>query len=350
MAMRGENRRSSASKGSKVTSDLPFYVLVSSDEFLRRDWLLQLRSEREKLKKGCDIISYGKEDRTLEPAEVFDELRMPSLFGGHKVLVIEPADDFVRRNGEHIISYMKRPSGSATLVLSMNGMPSDRNLLKALKKAKSLISLGAPRGGELIRWVVERCSRYGKRIDSAAAKALGDRIGDKVGLLDSTIKRLMEQVGDKARITIEDVEGSVRDERVRARYELSAAIARGDKRGALASVQSLGKRRTASDVYRESIPYLANYAAQMKAIIRMIDQGMSQQEVEGAIGRRNAWFLIKEARSLPLSEIDRFADVLAKADYQMKTSGMTPGVLLETVVISLCSGPRRQANTQRRYY
>jgi len=327
----------------------PVWFLLGTDPFLKKDWLLRYRAARREQHGACDLLSYGKEDGALQPAALFDELRTGSLFGGFKVICVDPADELVRRHAQLLLSYMRAPAPNAALVLSLAEPPADKALAKAAKAAHSVVQLAPPRRGELVRWIIDRCKQHGKQIDSAAAAALAERLGEKPGMLDGSLRQLAQQIGARPRIGVADVESAVQDDRERARYELSAAIARANARSALAALHSLLLRDTPNEVYRSTIPYLANYVAQIKVIAGMTAQGHSPAAIQQTLGRRNAYFLVKEAGLLPSREVDRFAELLARTDYQLKTSAGSETTLLETLIISLCSGPRRQPGSGRRY-
>jgi len=346
---RASSTESAASEAESRSAIAPVYALVGEDEYLKRDWLLRIRSDREKSSGSCDVLSFGKEEGTPEPPAVFDELRTRSLFGGFKIVVIDPADDFARRHAELIVSYLKAPAGTASLILSVSETPTNKDLAASLRKRRGLVELSSPRRGELVRWIIDRAKEHGKQIETQAAAMLAERVGEKPGLLDGTLRRLAQQIGERLRITVSDVETGVRDERQRAFYEISAAIARAETPTALAALHSLLLRETPSDVYRGLVPYLASYVGRIKAISELSAQGMNPGEVQKAVGHAGAYFLVKEAAALPSTEIDRLAEDIARIDYQLKTSGGSELMLLESLIVSLCRGPRRQAAAQRDY-
>ena len=75
----------------------PVYALVGSDVFL------QLQKQAEMLQQApADAQRIDIDGERAELAEVLDELRSFAMFGGHKLVIVRDADDFVSRFREQL--------------------------------------------------------------------------------------------------------------------------------------------------------------------------------------------------------------------------------------------------------
>ncbi len=205
MLTRGNKSRSSG--GAFVPSgDLRFVVLYGPEEMLQRGHLDALRAVLGE--EHGDVDERRFDGGHVELAEVFDEVRGYSLMGGYKLVVVEDADEFVKKHREALERYAANPVDHATLVLRPGSWVTTSKLHKALVKAGSggaVVKCEAPRPGEAVTWLVTRTAEVHKaKLDRDAAALLVERVGTSLTALDTEAGKLalMASAGSRGGNTI----------------------------------------------------------------------------------------------------------------------------------------------------
>ena len=128
-------------------------------------------------------------------AEVFDEVRGYSLMGGYKLVVVDPADDFVKAHREPLERYARSPVDHATLVLRA-GTWHRGNLDKLIAKVGAVIKCEPPKPAEAVSRLVRRAKDlHGLTLDRPAASLLVDRLGVHLTRLYTEVDKLAAMAG-----------------------------------------------------------------------------------------------------------------------------------------------------------
>ncbi len=199
----------------------PVYALVGPDAFLQLQHLAEVQVLAGKAAQRIDVDG----DRA-DLAEVFDELRSFSMFGGDtKVVVVNPADPFLTKYREQLEEYVGHPSSSATLVLRLASLPKNQRIYKAIVKAGVVAECDPPK--DLARWIVDRGrAAHGLTVVPDAARVLADYVGDDLSKLDNELAKLALTV-DGTTVNAPDVAAGVAFQREQALSEMVNALSAG---------------------------------------------------------------------------------------------------------------------------
>ena len=162
-----------------------------------------------------------------ELADVLDELRSFAMFGGSKVVVVSPADEFVSRFREQLETYCESPSTSATLMLRMSSLPKNQRIYKIIQKSGEVIQCDPPSKRDLPNWIVQRARAAHKlAVSPDAAAMLAELIGDDLGRLENELAKLALQC-DAGKADVKDVQGSVAFQREQEMWDMTDEVAAG---------------------------------------------------------------------------------------------------------------------------
>ena len=215
---------------------------------------------------------------SLEWRDVTDELDTRQLFGSssHRVIVLDPADSFIRDNRDRLEAQLKRGKSNGSLVLVAKKIPGNTRLGRELPKHGLHVKCAEPttmRGRReypdsdrsqkwLMRWAKKQ---YSRQLKADAALRLWDRVGPIYGLLDQEIAKLAlytDQVIDvqlveahcgswRTKTTWEMIDAALDGKTNAALWELDKLLAAGEAPIALFGQLSWSLRRyaTAARVY-----------------------------------------------------------------------------------------------------
>ena len=159
-------------------------------------------------------------------ADVLDELRSFSMFGGDtKIVVVNPGDPFVTKFREQLEEYVAHPSSSATLVLRLATLPKGQRIYKAIAKVGAIEECDPPK--DLARWIVDRGrAAHGLTVVPDAARVLADYVGEDLSKLDNELAKLALTI-EGTTVHPPDVAAGVAFQREQALSEMVNALSAG---------------------------------------------------------------------------------------------------------------------------
>ncbi len=179
-----------------LTAETRILALHGDEAAIQKEHLDALRAALEKAHGAVDTYDFDGKNATL--ADVFDELRGYSLMGGYKVVVVDPADEWIsaQRDGGALERYAANPVDHATLVLRCKGWKSTAKIEKAIAKHHAVIKCEQPRPAEAVTRLVSRAkNRHGMKLEKPAAQLLVDRVGVHLIRLETEVDKLAAMAG-----------------------------------------------------------------------------------------------------------------------------------------------------------
>lgn len=295
-----------------------FYVIVGDDVYLRSQAIEAI--ERFVFPKEEDKIGLTrKSGDSASLADVLDELCTQSFFSPKRMVVLDPAEEFVSKNRVQLEKYAEHPAEGSVLVLAVKTFPASTRLAKILAKSKPgglLIDAKSPSAGELGPWINARCVELETKIERDAASLLLELIGTEIGILDQELAKLAVAChdGKKSVIRRADVARHVHSGHVESIWNMLDLATTGNMGRALDDLDNL---LTAGE------PPIKLVAAMASSLRKLHHAG------------------ILRARKVPAEEAFREADIKSffngfqKADHQHKHLGPgrvndLPNMLIQT--------------------
>jgi DNA polymerase III subunit delta len=132
----------------------------------------------------------------------------PPMMSEHRVVLVREAQGLSPKGREVIEAVLARPPGGIVLVLVASIPQGSKAKFYGVLKEKALATEFPPVSPlDLPGWLIERAaSAHGLEIELAAARALAAAIGSQLGILAAELGKLADYVGDRKRVTVEDVE------------------------------------------------------------------------------------------------------------------------------------------------
>lgn len=193
-------------------------------------------------------------------ADVMDELQTVSFFGDRRLVIVSDAESFVSKNRSLLEKEIQSLPDNATLVLDVKTWASNTKLAKLVNK-KSAIACKALSAGKLPKWCVDwSANKYGKQMTSSAASQLVNLVGTEMGQLDQELQKLAISIGDRKRISDEDVDRMVGRNQAENTWKIFDAIADGNVTKALEILRQL------FEMGEEPIRLLGAFSSQLRKI------------------------------------------------------------------------------------
>lgn len=298
------------------------------------------------LRPELEVTRY--DGATALPAEVLDELRTPTLFGGSRAVVVENAGEMLRAALEAFADYAERPPPGALLVLVATGIDGRLKGARQLKEAAEVLDCQPLPGWKLGEWIRNRArDRHGLQMGDSTAGILRKAVGDDLGLLDAGLVRLKEQIAPRIFLRTEDVLGSTEEHRSPAIFEPANALEEADLPATLRTLAAAFEDgiRIDQDVVSEEGAVSAILLDSMhKAYVKLIRYhlqrkvGANEEEAARRAGCSPGAirFFVPKANKHRLETLVARHRHFAEADSALKENGPADGRrALETLVLAL---------------
>ncbi len=253
---------------------------------------------------------------------------------------------------ELLKAYLKKPVDTSVLVFVSDGLDNRRNISTALRKGCEVVSFealderdGAP------NWIRDYVTRAGCSIDTASAAYLVGMVGVDLMRLSNELDKLTAFVGDKGRITQDEIHELVRHSREHSNFELTDAVVDGDRKKALNLLHRIFDNAS-ENPQTMSLMILGALASNYRKMLgakELMKQNAPNSEVAKivgmspyVVGRFN-----ERVRHLETKHILKGIQRIAVTDVALKTSMATPRLLLEVLICELCPLPQRSERFQR---
>lgn len=238
-----------------------------------------------------------------------DAVNTQPFLSPKRFVIIKNADRLPKEAKGPVAEYAKDGFESTVLVITSDMSPkeaADDPFLSGLSEFAKVKNFSSPEGADLKRYISERASLYGKKIDGDSIDLLTGKIGNDIGYVRMAVEKLANYTGDRKMIEKKDVENLVGRSLEESVFEMTDAMCAGNKARALLLLSGLLRDSTKP----ESI--IGAIGAALKRNARSM----------GRTPRATAW--LKEC----------FA-YLSKADRDVKTRDLDKKVILESLVIRL---------------
>jgi DNA polymerase-3 subunit delta len=236
---------------------------------------------------------------------------------------------------EKLLDYVKAASPSTVLVL-LGAIDKRRKLYAQAKADGFLVACEPLARQELPRFIEQRVAARGCKIGHSVADLLAELTGPELSPVADAIERLCLYAGDGNEITEQAVSTCIVRLRAASVWELVGAVGRRDAGAALSAL---------ADVYDpqdRGLRLLGVLAWSTRQLLRFecaLREGASPEQAAMRAGAPpfKARELSQQVKALPRAELERWPELLARLDLELKGgSRRPPQAILESAILKLC--------------
>jgi len=226
------------------------------------------------------------------------------------LLVPKRESEAANRALEALEALFKEPDAQTTIVLIAAPLDKRSKMFKLLVKQATLVECGAiETQADAERWIKNRVVAAGAQIDPAGAKLLAERSGSDIKRLRNDVERLLLYALGQKTITFDDVRQIVGPATLQDDWAMTNAIEVGD--GATA----------------------------LRQLALVLEAGAPPEKVLGQLG----WLVRTKFPVIAPGALRPAIDALFRTDLDLKRSGGDPRILLERLIVELCTWKRGRA-------
>ncbi len=278
-------------------------------------------------------LFYGREDRGSRIVEAASTIPFMS---DKRLVVVKEGEKLGASDKKTLLDYAQSPSPSTCLVLLIAKIDRRENFYAHLIKLAEEVSFKPIYEKDIIGWIMSRTREEGKKITPQAAFELKERTGRNLRELTGHLTKLFLYTGDKQDIGVEEVRTLIGEGKETSSFDLTEAISDRKKDKAL---KILGKILAAGGNAPEIIGLLSWQMRRIAEAKSRITRGEKPMEVCQSLGifpffRKK---FISQVKRFSLPKLRENFYLLLEADRQFKSGKLTPNLILELLVIKLCT-------------
>lgn len=267
-------------------------------------------------KLAAAVSSVATAVRTLP---MMSPRRVVIVLQAHSLLVPKRESEAATRALEALEDLLKNPDPQTTLVLVAGTLDKRSRIYKLLAKQATLVECGVLESvDDAARWVSNRVAAADMKIEPAGARLLAERCGTDVKRLRNDVDRLLLYALGQKIVSLDDVREIVGPAALQDDWAMANAIEAGDGKTAL------------------------------RQLALMLDAGAAPEQIMGQLG----WLVRTKFPFQAPAMLKPAVHALFRTDLDLKRSAGEPRVLLERLIVELCSrGASRpvQSGSARRY-
>ncbi|UWG96880.1 DNA polymerase III subunit delta [Dehalobacter sp. DCM] len=250
---------------------------------------------------------------------------------------LESAGSDKGSDSEALLAYCQNPNPSSCLIVITEKVNKGRKLYKEINKCGKIIEFPFPKGQtEWIAWVQKEARQNGKSLNTTTASFLLDWAGHQTGILSQEIAKLALYTGEKQTIGVDDIQKICLPMIETTVFAMLDAIASGNKKEALRKMQEVLGQEHYLKVHTMIVRQIRLLLA---ASIWRSRRGTVNDFMETA-GIRTPFEgnkIFQQAASFSPSILAKAMENCLQTELALKSSGGDPQLLLEMMVIRLCS-------------
>jgi DNA polymerase-3 subunit delta len=200
------------------------------------------------------------------PVGQLADVLAPSLFGGHRMVVVTGANEAASALADSLISYTKDPDPELTLVIVHSGGKRNEALVKAFKSAGAAVD-ECPKVssvGDRIAFVRNEVRTFGGRIAPDAVTALVEAIGADLRGLSAAASQLVSDFGGN--IDADDVARFHRGQAEVTGFTVAERVLTGDRAGSIEMLRWALERGVAHVLIADAIADGVRTAARVASL------------------------------------------------------------------------------------
>ncbi|MGH7198744.1 MAG: DNA polymerase III subunit delta [Candidatus Omnitrophota bacterium] len=313
----------------------PLYLLAGKEEFLKREFIQDLRQSLfPKDPSNPNFQEFSADKDPLSAA--LDFVGTAPFLSEARLAVLRDVDELSDEEKEALLAYAGRPAPTGVLVVVSEETSAKKNdFLRKLSAQAKLVPCYPPFEKEIPSWIHARAKKKGIHLDGDAAAILAERLGKDLLSLDGVLEQAAVFASPRTQISLKDIDGLLGRSVQADVFELADAILEKNAKTAFGIVTTLLEEGSRAF---EIVPVLAGQFDRLLRGSALLAEGRSSEEI-GTELRIHSFYLekfMRQARRVPAERAAEIFRRLLSCDEAIKTSRLSDALALERFVLEVC--------------
>lgn len=275
---------------------------------------------------------YGNESKGVD---ILDAAQTLPMFSDRRAVLVKRAEGLSAAAGDVLLPYLQNPSESTCLIFCGSKIDQRKKFFTELKKNGILVEFKRVYDNKLPAFIQGEAKAHGKPVDAPAADLLAFLVGNNLQELSSQIEKLAVYIGNRQKITVDDVRAVASSSKAFTVFELARYLCLGDISHALKSLDTLFRN---GEEVPMMIGALSRHFRQLWRVRELLDRRVAKADIAREAGI-NPYFIddmVAQAKNFSREKLRDVFDELCRCDLASKTGGGQPYTLMHGLVMEVC--------------
>ena len=312
----------------------PLYLFLGDEGFLMEEALQTIRAQvLQPETKDFNFDSFWANE--VDSGRVREAVETLPMMALKRLVILRDVDDWKDAEWEALYPLFENPVDSAVFVLTASELDRRKKPFKKISEKGVLVELKRPYDNQMPEWISYLAFRLELEIDREAGAMLLQFVGANLFEIQQELKKLKEYLGNRKKITGQDVAHVVSQSRVQSIFELTDALGKKDKASAFQALANL------LDNKQSEIGVLAMVARHFRILESLLEgqrAGLSGVKLTSAAGIPQ--FLLanymNQLRFWNEQSLENVVLTLHETDKALKSSPLSSHIWLENLILKIC--------------
>lgn len=279
-----------------------------------------------------DVVTYDLSEQDFK--DVYEDIITPPLFSDKKVVLIKNFDVLIQEEAyeSKMQEYLKKPNENVYIVCLSAHKQGVKSWLKLIDLYMEIIEVDAYNEVELQTYIKEQLKAYEITIDKDALHTLVQRLMLQKESLHVQLQKLLTYKLDTKHIALNDVLKMIDLPLEDNVFEMIQSFINKDFKSTLKRYHDL--IFVNEDPIR-ILSLIGRKLGQLEDTLALIQSGHDQRQVSTALHISNgqAYYMVKEAKSIKRVDLESMIDQLSDVDFKIKSGQIDKKIAVELFLI-----------------
>ncbi|MFH0812745.1 MAG: DNA polymerase III subunit delta [Pseudomonadota bacterium] len=315
---------------------LPLYCFYGEERYLQ-DKAVQVLLKRggEVIKRNVTFEVYSGPSTSL--SSILDSARTLPFFGKRKMILLREPEKLLTSGRDLLLAYLKNPSRKTILIFTGEKINLQGEIREVFNQNGMVQEFKHPypNSNDLYDWIEHMAKEHGKAIEVPAIHLMVELTGNHLQDLSNEMEKLCLFIGERRKITREDVEKVISSLKVESIFELTDYIG---NRKLLEALKALSQLMESGEESRKILPMIVRHFRMLMKIRYLLDQKLQPEKIRSSLNIKDFLWkkLYPQTQKFPRAKLEHCFERLWEADLSLKTQHRIPAkIVLEHLITEL---------------
>jgi len=268
----------------------------------------------------------------VEASRVRDEVETLPMMSARRVVLVREAQDFKDAEWDELEPLFLSPVESTVFIIACGRVDRRKKYVRWLTEKAVSCEFKRPFENQIPGWIRQIGKAHNLDIDDEAQQLLHRLVGNQLTEIEAEIRKLVEFVGARQTVRLEDVAQCVSKRREENVFDLAASLASGDRSGALLQLADL------LDAGQNEVGIVALVARHIRILLQLKQGqqlGLSGPKL-AAFAQVAPYFMpdyVNQGRLWSARKLEQVLLILMETDRALKSSPLSTHIWLENMIL-----------------
>lgn len=268
---------------------------------------------------------------------VKDEVETLPMMATRRVILLREVQDLTDKEWDQLESLFLAPVDSSVFILVGGKIDKRKKFFRILSENAQVVEFKKPYENQIPGWIRHICKAHSLQISDEAIQLLHRLVGNQLTEIEAEIKKLLDYLGERKVIELEDVAQCVSKKREENVFDLCGSVANGDRVESLVHVVML------LDQGQNEIGIVSLIARHIRILMLIrqgLDQGLSGTRLS-SLAQVPSYYLqdyVNQSKKWTMRRLEQALLTLSETDKALKSSPLSAHIWLENMILKICAG------------